>query len=113
MGLEPAEIIEICNKIDVSCEALYGFDTIAKSICYGMSLLKKIPTLPDELLERVQKVKIPLHTVIVSTKSDGLIKKIRDIRKKGITVNLLFFIGNLENKDKEKLKMYGINTITL
>jgi len=113
MGLEPAKIIEICNEIDVSCEASYGFDIIAKSICYGLSILKKTPTLSDELLERVQKVKIPLHTVIVSTKFDGLIKKIREIRKKGIIVNLLFFIGNLESRDKEKLKMYGISTIIL
>lgn len=113
MGLEFLEIIEICNKIDIGCDVFYGFDICGKTISYALSILKKIPTISDEILERVQKIKTPMHIVIISSKFNGVIEKIKEMRKKGATINLIIFIGKLERERKEKLKMYGINTIVL
>jgi hypothetical protein len=113
MGLEPVGIIEICNKIDVECEAFYGFDIIGKVISSSMSILKKIPAISDELLERVESIKKPIHVVVLSGNFDGLIGKIRQLRKKGAVINLIIFIGKLDVEKREKLRMYGINAIVL
>jgi len=113
MGLEPMSIIEICNKIDVDCEAFYGFDIMGKIISSSLSILKKIPSISDELLERVESIKKPIHVVVLSGNFDGLIGKIRQLRKKGAVINLLIFIGKLDSEKREKLKMYGINSIAV
>ncbi len=113
MELDAFRIADICRKVDVECEAFYGLDVFGKVISYSLSILKKTPSLSDEVMERVQRIKKPLNVVIISSRFDGMIDKVKYMRKKGVVINLVIFLGRLEKTEREKLRMYGISAMLL